>query len=251
MIVTKNGLLSKYLSSFQNGAKLRDGSQAFSAPHIENIFIRETPFLKRTMDIVFAVICLVLFLPIMIVAVVAIKLTSEGPVLYKQERAGEGGKTFTFLKFRSMYNNCDQRVHQEHIKKLSRKEIDLIQTYDNTCSSFKLQNDNRVTNIGKYLRRTSLDELPQLFNVLKGDMSLVGPRPYPVYEAECCTDWQRTRFCIRPGITGLSQVYARYNKSYIDAYRYDLNYVKNLSLWLDLKILFKTLPCAIYGRGAI
>jgi lipopolysaccharide/colanic/teichoic acid biosynthesis glycosyltransferase len=202
-------------------------------------------------DIVLTLVILVSFFPILVVIAIAIKMTSEGPVLFKQKRVGEGGKTFEFLKFRSMYHNCDQKIHQEHIQKLSKKKMNLNPSDDNTCSSFKLQNDDRVTNIGKFLRRTSLDELPQLFNVLKGEMSLVGPRPYPVYETECCTSWQRARLCVKPGITGLSQVCARCEGSYVDAYRLDLRYIKSHSLWLDLKILIKTIPFTISGRGAV
>jgi lipopolysaccharide/colanic/teichoic acid biosynthesis glycosyltransferase len=251
MIVSKNGLLSKYYFPYRKNGIMQTQTQAFSAPQIESFFVRKTPYLKRIMDIVLAMICLVLFSPIMIFIAIAIKMTSEGPVLFKQDRVGEGGKTFKFLKFRSMYHNCDQTIHQEHIKKLSKKEINLNPSDDNKCSSYKLQSDDRVTNIGKFLRRTSLDELPQLFNVLKGDMSFVGPRPYPVYQTLFCTCWQRSRLCVKPGITGLSQVCARFNTSYEDAYRLDVRYIKDHFLWLDLKLLFQTLPVVLSGKGAV
>jgi lipopolysaccharide/colanic/teichoic acid biosynthesis glycosyltransferase len=230
---------------------LQAQTQAYREPQIESFFIPGTPFLKRIMDIALATICLILFSPIMIVITIAIKMTSEGPVLFKQDRVGKGGKIFAFLKFRSMYNDCDQSIHQEHIKKLSNKEINLSPSDDNICSSYKLQSDDRVTKVGKFLRRTSLDEFPQLFNVLKGDMSFVGPRPYPVYQMECTLCWQRSRLWVKPGITGLSQVGARFNTSYEDAYRLDLQYIKSHSLWLDLKLLFKTLPVVLSGKGAV
>ena len=251
MIVIKNGLLSKYYPSFRQSEKTQAKPQSVAAPSIDRFFIRKTPFFKRMMDLLLAIICLTIFSPALIAIAIAIKMTSEGPVLFKQDRVGEGGKTFAFLKFRSMYHNCDQTIHQEHIQKLANREIDLYPSEENTCSSYKLQCDERITNLGRFLRHTSLDELPQLFNVLKGDMSFVGPRPYPVYQTECCTYLQRSRLCVKPGITGLSQVCARFNTSYEDAYRLDVKYIKNHSLWLDLKLLFQTLPVVLSSKGAV
>lgn len=228
-------------------------TQSHTSPtlRIEEFFIQENPVWKRIIDIVFAILCLLIFSPIMLAVAIAVKLSSKGPIIFKQKRVGEGGKTFQFFKFRSMYHSCDQNIHQEHIKKLSNGDIDFYQTDPCNCSSYKLQNDERVTAIGRFLRRTSLDEIPQLFNVLKGEMSFVGPRPYPVYQNERCTIWQRSRLRVKPGITGLSQIYGRFNKTYIDAYRLDLQYIKNQSFWSDLKILIKTVPLVISGRGAL
>lgn len=206
--------------------------------------------IKRLVDIIGSLVGVTLLLPAFIVIAIAIKLTSPGPVFFKQKRVGLNGKIFTSLKFRSMYHNCDQTVHQEHVRKLANKEITLFENGKDHLFSYKLQNDERVTKIGRFLRRTSLDELPQLFNVLKGKMSLVGPRPYPIYEIENSTIWQYSRLTIKPGITGLAQLYSRYNRTYTDAYRLDLQYIKKWSLWLDFKILIKTVPLAISGRGA-
>jgi len=206
--------------------------------------------IKRLTDMIGSSLGIILFLPAFIIIGLVIKLTSSGPILFKQKRVGLNGKTFTFLKFRSMYHDCDQDVHQEHVRRLADEEITLIENGKDQLFSCKLQNDERATRLGKFLRHTSLDELPQLFNVLKGDMSLVGPRPYPVYQTENCTIWQHSRLTIKPGITGLAQLYGRYNTAYTDTYRLDLQYIKKSSLWLDFKILIKTMPLVISGRGA-
>jgi lipopolysaccharide/colanic/teichoic acid biosynthesis glycosyltransferase len=216
----------------------------------EELLTIKTPWWKRSMDIFVAIAFLIVFAPVMLTIAVIIRLTSSGPVLYRQNRIGTSGRAFTFLKFRSMYYACDQSIHQEHIEKLSNGDIDLVPNGDNSYSSYKIHGDERVTKFGAFLRRTSLDELPQLFNVIRGQMSLVGPRPYPVYQTEKCTQWQRTRHMIRPGITGLSQVDARYNISFIDAYRLDLRYIKKFSFLLDLRILLKTVSVVVSGRGA-
>ncbi len=216
----------------------------------EPFFFRKLPVWKRVMDIFGAIFCLIIFSPVMVVIALAIKLTSRGPIFFKQKRVGMGGIIFTFFKFRSMYHNCDQNIHQKHILKLSNGDIDTAPNGQSRSSSYKLPNDERITNLGKFLRRTSLDELPQLFNVLKGDMSLVGPRPYPLYQTKTCSIWQRARLSIKPGITGLGQVYGRFNCSFIDAYRLDVQYIRKYSLWLDFKILFKTISLVFSGRGA-
>ena len=214
------------------------------------LFTRSFSMWKRIIDIFGSIAGLIIFSPIMLTVAIAIKLTSKGPVLYRQKRVGKGGKIFLFLKFRSMYHNCDPKIHIEHVKKLSNGEIGLSHTNQKGFSTYKLCDDERVTAIGKFLRQTSLDELPQFLNVLKGEMSLVGPRPYPVYQTEACELWQRPRLFTIPGITGLGQLYARYNKSFTDSYRLDLQYLKQGSLWLDIKIIFKTLLFVFYSRRA-
>jgi lipopolysaccharide/colanic/teichoic acid biosynthesis glycosyltransferase len=206
---------------------------------------------KRLIDIIGSLLGITICLPFFVIIAIAIKLTSPGPVLFKQKRVGLNGKVFTFLKFRTMHANCDQNVHQEHINKLSKGETSLSRNGQNGVLSYKLQEDSRITKIGRFLRANTSDELPQLFNVLKGEMSLVGPRPYPLYEIGNCRLWQHSRIMIKPGITGLAQLQARCNATYIDAYRLDLQYSKKRSLWLDLKILIKTVPFIISGRGAV
>jgi lipopolysaccharide/colanic/teichoic acid biosynthesis glycosyltransferase len=217
---------------------------------LELLLVRKFPWWKRAMDIAVAMLGLVIFSPIMLVLMVLIKLDSKGPVFFKQKRVGYGGKIFWVLKFRSMYHNCDQTVHVEHIKKLADEEIDVFDDQEREYLSYKLNHDKRITPVGRFLRRTSSDELPQLFNVLKGEMSLVGPRPYPAYQIDHCSLWQHYRQMVKPGITGLSQIYARYNKSYTDAFRLDLRYVQSYSLLLDLKILLKTIFVVFSAHGA-
>jgi len=206
--------------------------------------------IKRCLDILFSVTGLIILSPLFLVCALMIKLDSPGPAIYKQTRVGKGGKCFTFFKFRTMYHNCDERIHENHIKNLVNHRAVLSCNGRFNESSYKLIEDDRITRVGNVLRKTSLDELPQLFNVLKGDMSLVGPRPHPVYEAALYNQWRRYRLDVKPGITGLAQVDGRYNREYEEVYRLDLQYSKNSSLLLDLKILLKTLLVVLSSRGA-
>jgi lipopolysaccharide/colanic/teichoic acid biosynthesis glycosyltransferase len=246
----KNNLQSNSDKSIFRSSLTSSNNFTEAAHDISPLLSRKIPVWKRAADIVGSLVGLIVLSPVMLLTAIAIKLDSKGPIIFRQVRIGSEGKTFSFFKFRSMYDDCDQTVHQEHIEKLSNGEAGLVQQDDCDYSSYKLDNDERVTKVGKFLRRTSLDEFPQLINVLKGEMSLVGPRPYPVYQEEISTIWQRYRIMVRPGITGLAQVDGRYGKSYIDAYRLDLQYIKSFSFWLDIKILFKTIRMVISARGA-
>jgi exopolysaccharide biosynthesis polyprenyl glycosylphosphotransferase len=206
-------------------------------------------FVKRAMDIIGSIMALILFSPLFIVIALAIKLTSKGPILFKQERVGQNGLPFTFLKFRSMKSGSDPRIHREYVRRFIAGEMDLAQNGDNQSLVYKIQEDPRVTRVGKFLRKTSLDELPQLFNVLRGDMSLVGPRPPICYELEGYQVWHRRRVLeSKPGITGLWQVNGRSRLKFDDMVRMDLQYAKTWSLWLDIKILLRT-PMAVLSRA--
>jgi lipopolysaccharide/colanic/teichoic acid biosynthesis glycosyltransferase/GGDEF domain-containing protein len=207
-------------------------------------------YIKRCLDIVFSVAGLIILSPFLLVCALLIKLDSPGPVFYRQTRVSRGGKGFTFLKFRSMKQNVDEEIHVNHVKNLMNGMAGLSNDGRSDESSYKLPKDDRVTRVGKFLRKTSIDELPQLINVLKGDMSLVGPRPHPVYEVEEYNLWHSHRLDVKSGITGLGQVYGRFNTGYEDVYRLDLRYLKRCSLILDLKILFKTIPVVLSRRGA-
>lgn len=202
------------------------------------IFYKKTPTWKRAMDIVGSISCIIILSPIMLAVACAIKLTSKGPVLFKQRRSGLGGKPFAFYKFRSMVNDA------EHKKK------ELMKHNYRTGPVFKMKNDPRVTRIGSFIRKWSLDELPQLFNVIRGDMSLVGPRPPTLNEVPQYDKWQNRRLEIRPGITCLWQIYARHNKCFENWVRLDIEYTLRYSLLLDLNILFKTIPAVLSCRGA-
>jgi lipopolysaccharide/colanic/teichoic acid biosynthesis glycosyltransferase len=205
---------------------------------------------KRMIDIVGSCGMLVLLSPLFLLIALAIKLTSKGPVFFRQERVGWYGKTFVFLKFRSMYVNNDTRVHEDYVKKLIASEA---QPHSGNPDKpiFKIVNDKRVTPLGKFLRRSSLDELPQFLNVLKGEMSLVGPRPPIPYELAAYKTWHRRRLlAVKPGITGLWQVTSRSTVQFDDMVRLDLRYASIWSLWLDFKILLRTPAAMVKGSGA-
>jgi exopolysaccharide biosynthesis polyprenyl glycosylphosphotransferase len=208
--------------------------------------------LKRAVDILGAVVGLVLFSPIMFVASSAIKLTSPGPVIFTQDRFGKKGARFPFHKFRSMYWNVDDQIHREYVTSLIKGELEKINEGDEEQPLYKMKSDSRVTPVGKIIRRTSIDELPQFFNVLKGEMSLVGPRPPIPYEVEKYEPWHLRRILeVKPGITGLWQVDGRSKTSFDDMVRLDLRYVQNWSLWLDIKILLKTMRAVLRPTGAV
>ncbi len=194
-------------------------------------------FLKKCEDYFLASLLFVVSLPVLLIAAVAIKLDSPGPVLFKQKRTGRNGKPFEFYKFRSMIDGADALMDEVIIYNESGGPL------------FKMRKDPRITRVGRLIRKLSIDELPQLLNVLKGEMSLVGPRPLPA-EAEERLKWQSQRLKMRPGITGIWQVSGRSNLPYDEMVKLDLYYIENWSLWLDMKIILKTLPALLAGKGA-
>lgn len=206
---------------------------------------------KRMIDVLGSLSLLALLSPVFLAIVVAVKLTSEGPVLFRQKRIGEYGTPFTFLKFRSMYTDNDSSQHKEYVRQLIAGQAAKQPTDGNGEGVFKLTNDPRITPVGSFLRRTSLDELPQFLNVLRGEMSLVGPRPPVPYEVEAYATWHRRRLLeAKPGITGLWQIQGRSRVGFDDMVRLDLRYARNCSPWLDLKILMQTPKAVIAGNGA-
>ncbi len=206
---------------------------------------------KRMMDVVGSALALIVFAPFLLVIALAIKVSSKGPVLFRQQRVGRHGKRFTFLKFRSMYVGNDASVHREYVTKLIAGEAKRIPSNGNGEGVFKLANDKRITPVGMLLRKTSLDELPQFLNVLKGDMSLVGPRPAIPYEVAAYQTWHRRRVLeVKPGITGLWQVNGRSRIKFDEMVRLDLKYAKTWSLWTDVKILLRTPVVVVFGDGA-
>lgn len=201
---------------------------------------------KRFMDVSVASIMLLMTMPLFIVFSIIIRIDSRGPVFFRQKRVGFGGRQFTFLKFRSMYMNNDESVHKAFVKEfITRQNSD----DDNDKKTFKIVDDPRVTPIGRFLRKTSLDELPQLINVLRGDMSLVGPRPPIPYEVDEYRIWHRRRVMeIKPGITGFWQVYGRSVTTFESMVRMDIYYIKYRNLLLDILLLLKT-PLRLF-KGA-
>jgi exopolysaccharide biosynthesis polyprenyl glycosylphosphotransferase len=208
--------------------------------------------IKRAMDIVGSASLLVLLSPVLAAIALAIKLTSKGPVFFGQERMGRFGARFRCWKFRSMYVNNAPTIHQDYVKQfIAGKETEKNSDAGEVAPVYKITNDPRVTPIGRILRRTSLDELPQFWNVLIGDMSLVGPRPPVPYEFEIYDFWHRRRVLeVQPGITGLWQVNGRSRTRFDEMVRLDVRYCTTWSLWLDIKILLATPKAVLFGSGA-
>ncbi len=211
-------------------------STAASAP-LDTMFVRATPAWKRAIDVVGATVGLLAAGPIIGAAAIAIRATSPGSVFFTQEREGLGGRRFNIYKLRTM--RSDAESHKTRLRRRSEQD----------GPAFKMRRDPRVTAVGKVLRQTSIDELPQLWNVLRGDMSLVGPRPLPVDESQACTPWQRQRLMVAPGITCIWQVHGRSKVRFDDWVRMDLRYAQNRSFWNDLKLLVQTGPAVIFSRG--
>ena len=203
----------------------------------EVLFAQGTPFWKRALDICGSVVGLSFAAPLLIPAAIAIKLTSRGPIFFRQEREGRSGKPFQILKLRTMYTDAEER------------KKDMLHLSQQDGPAFKMENDPRITPIGNFLRWSSIDELPQFLNVLTGDMSLVGPRPLPTQESQACEDWQRRRLAVKPGMTCTWQVFGRGRVRFDEWVRMDLRYADNSSAWTDLKLLFITLPSLVFQRG--
>jgi lipopolysaccharide/colanic/teichoic acid biosynthesis glycosyltransferase len=207
--------------------------------------------LKRTMDVAGSIGGILICSPFLIAIPVLIKLTSNGPVLFRQQRIGLLGKDFTFLKFRSMVANSDPAIHKKYVEDLIQNRIGDKEQEGKAGPVYKLTNDPRITPLGRFLRKTSLDELPQLFNVLKGNMSLVGPRPPIPYEVAAYQSWHRRRIIeVKPGITGLWQVRGRSRTTFDEMVRLDLQYISTQSLWLDIKLILQTPLAVLIGSGA-
>jgi exopolysaccharide biosynthesis polyprenyl glycosylphosphotransferase len=205
---------------------------------------------KRMMDVVGSLAVLILFSPLFLLVALLVKLTSKGPILFKQERLGQFGKTFNCLKFRSMRVNNDLKIHREFMKRVISGQHN-GHAHGGPTPVYKMTSDPRITRIGRFIRRTSLDELPQFINILRGEMSLVGPRPPLAYEYEEYDIWHRRRVLeVKPGLTGLWQVRGRSRVRFDDMVRLDLQYARGWSLWLDVRILLETPRAVVFGDGA-
>lgn len=205
---------------------------------LEPTLHRPFPRWKRAIDIIGASIALVCLSPQIILVALLIKATSRGPILFTQLRGGRGGVPFKVYKFRTMVVDAEAR------------KAELLHLNERSGPAFKMKKDPRVTPVGRFLRATSMDELPQFFNVLMGDMSIVGPRPLPIAECHKFDQWHRRRLEVKPGLTCIWQVSARENQSFDHWVRQDIEYIENLSFWLDLKLILKTIPAVISRRGA-
>lgn len=234
------------------GSKGKHETDILLYPDLERMAAKKkgAQAIKRVIDVLGSLGLIVFLSPIFLAVAAAIKLTSRGPVLFCQKRIGQYGKTFTFLKFRSMEANNNSKIHEDYVRRLIAGDGDLKHS-DGNDGSFKLVNDPRITPVGRFIRRTSLDELPQFFNVLHGDMSLVGPRPPVPYEYQAYDVWHRRRVVeVRPGITGLWQVTGRSKTTFDEMVRLDLQYAQSWSVGMDVKILLQTPKAVLSGSGA-
>jgi len=202
---------------------------------------------RRTLDITVAVLALLLLLPLILLVAIAIRCDSKGPVLFRQRRLGEQMTPFTVLKFRTMTTGADSTPHRQYVQGMIRRAE--TPEANPQGSLYKLAVDNRVTRIGRVLRRSSIDELPQLWNVVRGQMALVGPRPVIPYEAELYPDSYLRRFAVKPGLTGLWQVSGRNERTYDEMVHLDVEYAETNSLWGDVLILGKTIGVVLRGKG--
>jgi len=205
---------------------------------MEPFFARELPAWKRSMDVVAASVGLALLLPLFVIVTVATRLTSSGPAIFKQSRSGLAGKPFMMYKFRTMVVDAEA------------KKQDLLAQSEQDGPAFKIQNDPRITRLGALLRKTSIDELPQLWNVLKGDMTLVGPRPLPCSETAACTGWHRRRLDVTPGLTCIWQVEGRSRVTFAEWVRMDIRYIGSRSVIRDLVLLVRTVGVVLLRKGA-
>ena len=215
------------------GSRVKDPEKASD----EFFFAKSLPLWKRSLDILGGSVGLLLSLPVLAIAAVAVKATSHGPAFFHQRREGQGGKHFTMWKLRTM--NLDAEENKHKLQKFSQQD----------GPAFKMKEDPRTTFVGRLLRMTSMDELPQFWNVLKGDMSLVGPRPLPVEESAACEGWQRRRLQVRPGMTCTWQVCARGNVSFDEWARMDLRYAKEHKVWEDVRLIVMTIPSLLLNKG--
>jgi lipopolysaccharide/colanic/teichoic acid biosynthesis glycosyltransferase len=205
---------------------------------LENLLVCPLPWWKRTSDMAGALAGLILASPVMLVAALLIRYGSKGPAIFTQQRAGLGGRPFTIYKFRTMVVDAEEQ--KAALRKFSEQD----------GPAFKLTNDPRITKVGRFLRKTSIDELPQLWNVLKGDMTLVGPRPLPVGESDACEQWHRRRLDVTPGLTCIWQVKGRSKVSFSEWVRMDVAYIRRRTFFNDMRILFETVPAVLLRKGA-
>lgn len=194
--------------------------------------------LKRFLDIVLSGIALICLSPVFLFTAIAIRLEDGGPAIFTQQRAGKDMQVFKMYKFRSMYVNADDKM------------AELLKDNEQAGHAFKIKNDPRITKVGRFIRRVSIDELPQLINIIKGDMSIVGPRPILTFQMEECNEYEKQRVIVKPGLTCYWQIGGRANIKWNEWVELDLNYIEDMSLWTDLKIILKTIPAVVDSEGA-
>lgn len=213
----------------------------FDRSHMQEVYRRKSPVylkVKRGMDILLSAIALACLSPVFLLTAIAIKLEDRGPVLFSQLRAGKDMKPFKIYKFRSMQMDADARFPE------------MLKDNEQTGHAFKIKDDPRITKVGKFIRKFSVDELPQLINIIKGDMSIVGPRPILPFQMEECNEYERQRLVVQPGLTCYWQIGGRANIKWEDWVELDLDYIEKMSLWTDIKIILRTVPAVFDREGA-
>jgi len=224
-----------------DGVKILTKSSVVDRNNMKAVYQRKSlvyRFLKRLFDILLPCIALICLSPVFLVTAIAIKLEDGGPVFFTQLRAGKDLKVFKMYKFRSMYVNADTKL------------AELLKDNEQTGHAFKIKNDPRITKVGKFIRKVSIDELPQLINIIKGDMSIVGPRPILPWQMEECNEYEKQRLIVQPGLTCYWQIGGRANIKWEEWVELDLDYIQDMSLWTDLKIIIKTIPAVFDSEGA-
>lgn len=217
------------------------GSVLDSRNNMQEVYRRKSTAyinIKRGMDVVLSGLALVVLSPVFLATAAAIFLEDRGPVFFTQMRAGKNMKPFKIYKFRSMYQDADSRL------------TEMMKNNEQTGHAFKIKNDPRVTKVGRVIRKLSIDELPQLLNIIKGDMSIVGPRPILTFQMEECNSYERQRLIVQPGLTCYWQISGRANIKWEDWIELDLNYIEDMSLWTDIKMIIKTIPAVFDSEGA-
>lgn len=194
--------------------------------------------IKRLFDVVFSGIALICLSPVFLLTAIAIWLEDGGPAIFTQQRAGKDMQAFKMYKFRSMYVNADEKM------------AELLKDNEQAGPAFKIKNDPRITKVGRFIRKVSIDELPQLINIIKGDMSIVGPRPILTFQMEECNDYERQRVIVKPGLTCYWQIGGRANIKWKEWVELDLDYIEDMSFWTDLKVIMKTIPAVFDSEGA-
>lgn len=213
----------------------------FSRYNMREIYQRKSTaykLIKRLMDILLSVAALIVLSPVFLVTAVAIKCEDRGTVFFAQQRAGKDMKPFRMYKFRSMYVNADKKLNE------------MMKDNEQTGHAFKIKDDPRITKTGKFIRRFSIDELPQLINIIKGDMSIVGPRPILTFQMEECSEYERQRLVVQPGLTCYWQIGGRANIKWEEWVELDLDYIEDMSLWTDIKMIVRTIPAVFDSDGA-
>ena len=234
----REDLVPAFSEGFESEMKEEPVAVGLQTAALDDLLVRRLPFWKRMIDLIGATVLLLIFSPLMAAAALAIKLTSDGPIIFAQRRAGLAGRPFTIYKFRTMC--IDAEARQQALRAISEQD----------GPAFKLTNDPRITRVGSFLRKSSIDEMPQLFNVLKGDMSLVGPRPLPVDESNACQLWQRRRLDVTPGLTCIWQVEGRSRVTFDEWVRMDVKYIRRRNILHDIALMFRTIPAVLLRRGA-